>query len=338
MANSDIRINLNIFQHPKFQKLKRRLKAEGVLGLLNLYCFCGAYRIDGLLRGMDEEDIAIASNYSEDPTEFINTLIELKLLDTDKENNLAIHDWIDHNPYAAGAIQRGDKARFSKLAQTDEKLYLELKTKGYSSISKEEYAKLTNPYSESLAINNKPLAENSETPAPDPSHSPEPSQEPLPSLGAAAKVENIEGINKAYFTLECYHEKCTNFKRVLNYKHEHNTMIKELWDALNQDEKKILELFSKAAESDYLNGGAESGWLPDFEWLINKDNALKVLSGKYKIRDVNKIKELRRDATKCWNSAPGTCSPLSINNANIYECCNFCKAFQDQQKQSAEQK
>ena len=40
--NIDIRLKLDLFEHPKLQKLRRRLGAEGVLSLLRLWLWASA--------------------------------------------------------------------------------------------------------------------------------------------------------------------------------------------------------------------------------------------------------------------------------------------------------
>lgn len=90
--NSDIRLQIGWNRHPKIIKLKRKLGADGVLGLLALWTFAGESRTDGVLREMDEDDIAIAADYPGDSYVFVDTLIGLKLLDRCGDG-LVIHDW-----------------------------------------------------------------------------------------------------------------------------------------------------------------------------------------------------------------------------------------------------
>ena len=77
--NSDIRIQSGWYRHPKIVKLRRRLGAEGVLGLVTLWTWTGEQRPNGILSGMDDEDIAIAAGYPDDPKTFVDTLVTLRL-------------------------------------------------------------------------------------------------------------------------------------------------------------------------------------------------------------------------------------------------------------------
>ncbi|KAB2928257.1 MAG: hypothetical protein F9K25_12660, partial [Candidatus Contendobacter sp.] len=67
--------------HPRVIKLKRRLGADAVLSLIALWAWAETERPDGILTGLDEEDIAIVAGWTGDDRFFITTLIELRVLD-----------------------------------------------------------------------------------------------------------------------------------------------------------------------------------------------------------------------------------------------------------------
>ena len=58
--NTDFRLSVGYFEHPKVQKLERRLGAEGVLSHLRLLRFVSQYKPDGNLSGMDAEEVGMA--------------------------------------------------------------------------------------------------------------------------------------------------------------------------------------------------------------------------------------------------------------------------------------
>ena len=60
--NIDIRLAVGWNRHPKIVKLKRKLGADGVMALVSLLTFCGENRTNGVLSGMDDDDIAIAAD------------------------------------------------------------------------------------------------------------------------------------------------------------------------------------------------------------------------------------------------------------------------------------
>jgi len=47
------------------------------------------------------------------------------------------------------------------------------------------------------------------------------------------------------------------------------------------------EVAKKAAESDFLNGNNDRGWVADFDWMIKPNNFIKVLEGNYDNRQQN---------------------------------------------------
>lgn len=81
--NDDIRLRTGWYRHPKIVKLRRRLGAEGVLGLVTLWTWAGEQRSTGVLLGMDAEDISIAAGYPSDAEEFVKTLMDLRFIDRD---------------------------------------------------------------------------------------------------------------------------------------------------------------------------------------------------------------------------------------------------------------
>lgn len=101
----DIRLKTSWRTHPKRVKLQRRLGHAGVTAATDLWLFCGSERTEGDLAGMTAEDIAIAAQWDGDPQRFVDTLVELGLLDG-SPNGYSIHDWWEINPYVAGHKQR----------------------------------------------------------------------------------------------------------------------------------------------------------------------------------------------------------------------------------------
>lgn len=108
---ADFRMSCGVLRHPKVIKLRRKLGADGVLSWIGLISFCAQYRTSGSLSGMDGEEIAIASDWSSDAQLFVNALIEIGLLDRDSSGVLSMHDWVEHNAFAAGFEERSARAR-----------------------------------------------------------------------------------------------------------------------------------------------------------------------------------------------------------------------------------
>ena len=137
--NIDIRLKLDLFEHPKLQKLRRRLGAEGVLCLLRLWLWAAANRCDGRLSGLDADDIELAARWQGRPGELLEALCDLRLLEQEfpaggrraaacaeeppmSENcagseagEYRIHDWCEHQAWACRSEERSARAR--KAAQ-----------------------------------------------------------------------------------------------------------------------------------------------------------------------------------------------------------------------------
>ena len=142
--NSDIRVNTGFLHHPKTRLLRRRLGGDAVLALQQLWCYCAEYKPTGDLSGMSDDSIEAAAEWTGEPGMLIRNLTdrETRFIDG-KEGNRTVHDWLDHNPYAAGSISRSDKQRFKRLAGAHPHIYNQLAEKGVFSLSAEAYQQLT---------------------------------------------------------------------------------------------------------------------------------------------------------------------------------------------------
>lgn len=102
----DFRIDTGWRNHPKRVKLRRRLGADGVLAIEDLWAFCAESRPNGDLSGMDAEDIAIAARYEADtPDTFVSTLVELRMLDV-CDGSYRVHDYESSQPYVSTSNAR----------------------------------------------------------------------------------------------------------------------------------------------------------------------------------------------------------------------------------------
>lgn len=110
--------------------------------LQKLWCYAARLRPDGILRGMDPEDIAIAVQWHGAEEELVRVLVELRWLDLDDEGVYILHQWMENNPWASGTETRGDSGRFSKLAQVLPEVHRRLSKQGVSGISKKQYEEI----------------------------------------------------------------------------------------------------------------------------------------------------------------------------------------------------
>ena len=106
---ADFRIKTSWRKSRKRKRLKRKLGAEGVLAVEDLWAYCAEERTNGDLCGLTHEDIADEADWDGDPGDFVDTLVDLRLLDG-MPGAYRIHDWDDHNPYVASSEERSNQA------------------------------------------------------------------------------------------------------------------------------------------------------------------------------------------------------------------------------------
>ena len=112
----DARIATGLSSHPKTKKLIRALGQGGAWNLICLITWAAANRSDGDLAGMTVEDIELAADWLGDEGAFVSELVRVRFLDQDGEN-YALHDWAEHNPWAAGAEARSEKSKWAALCK-----------------------------------------------------------------------------------------------------------------------------------------------------------------------------------------------------------------------------
>lgn len=114
--NTDARISVGLPAHPKTVKLRRRLGDSGPLALIYLFLWAAQNRSDGDLAGMSDEDIEIAAGWLGDSGKLCTELKKVGFIDGE-QGTYTIHDWVEHNPWAAGAKSRSDKSRLAGLVR-----------------------------------------------------------------------------------------------------------------------------------------------------------------------------------------------------------------------------
>jgi hypothetical protein len=114
----DFRIATSWRTHRKRKRLKSKLGAEGVLALEDLWSYCASEHTDGRLEGMTREDIGAEIDYDGDIDEFIEVLLDLRLIDDDY-GTFVMHNWEKRQPYVFGHEGRSDQARRAAKARWD---------------------------------------------------------------------------------------------------------------------------------------------------------------------------------------------------------------------------
>ncbi len=109
---TDARIAVGLPQHPKTKKLIKRLGQAAAWNLVCLILWTASNRSDGNLSGMSAEDIELAADWQGADGEFVKALADVRFLD-EEAGEFVMHDWHEHNPWAAGADLRSAKARWN---------------------------------------------------------------------------------------------------------------------------------------------------------------------------------------------------------------------------------
>ncbi len=276
--NSDIRLAIGFWDHPKIVKLERRTGLEGVKSLLLLWQWVAQYRPNGYLLGTDWEDIEIASRWHGEGGKFASVLEDLRLIDPlEGEKGYRIHDWEEHNPWASEAKKREDEARLLSLKRWDREKYESLVSQGIKAISKEDYLKLKN--GDPMGTHREPIADrNAPLPLPLPLPVPLPKEESKPirpqrSLPDCPQDEIIA----------LYREILPNLKQPKTWGAHRQNFLRSRWR--EDEERQNLEwwrgYFGIVKRSPFLLGANNSGWQADLEWLVRPTNFAKVLDGKY---------------------------------------------------------
>ena len=75
-----------------------------------------------------------------------------------------------------------------------------------------------------------------------------------------------------------FNEICTDLPKVKKLSDSRKRKIKSFLNEFSENE--LISIFEKAQASDFLSG-RKTDWQANFDWLINKNNAVKVLEGAY---------------------------------------------------------
>ncbi|MEG6507070.1 hypothetical protein [Nitratidesulfovibrio sp. 1201_IL3209] len=114
--NTDFRVSVDFFAHHKARKLRRRLGADALLSLLQLWAYAAKMRADGSLAGMDSEDVELAAGWDGDAGLFTKALVEVGFIDL-CDDGMALHDWAENNPWVADEKSRKERAQKGAAAR-----------------------------------------------------------------------------------------------------------------------------------------------------------------------------------------------------------------------------
>lgn len=156
--NSDIRLSVGFWEHPKTVKLTRRLGLDGVRSLQILWLWATQNRPDGVLSGMDAEDIEIAAKWNGESTALYSVLTELRFVDTIPASDNhgqpvhVLHGWSEHNSWQAESETRSGESRLKRLARSYPDVHKALQEAGCKAITGEEYQLVQQLYRSNTAV------------------------------------------------------------------------------------------------------------------------------------------------------------------------------------------
>ena len=185
--SADFRLSSGFRDHLKIVKLERRLGLAGLVSWIQLLAYTSLYKCDGRLDGMDAEDVAIAARWTRDASEFVDALVELKLLER-RGKTLMLHDWADHNGYAAAFSQRSEHAKKAAQTRWNRRTMQDADTMPEHSPSNARAMQ---------------AASNSDAPSPDPDPSPEPDLKNKRRSKSDGLKEWFDATFVVAFPLEC---------------------------------------------------------------------------------------------------------------------------------------
>lgn len=205
MSSVDIRLNEDFMRNYKTRTLRKRLGAEAILSLQSLWLWAAVNRSEGILYKMNPTKIEGVAEWDGKEGDFFTALVDLEWLDVLEDGTYALHQWVEHQSWAADAANRSDKARLLNMAKNYPELYEELTAKGYTGIDRAAYAELTAEYNRrgilrhssdflrtaSVSLTPTPMP----SPAPIPEPVPVPSTTPIPSPFRTPEPESVSGKN-----------------------------------------------------------------------------------------------------------------------------------------------
>ena len=125
-VNEDIRIKIDLFNHPKFQELEEEHGAGVCLRLFQLWGAVARFKPDGILTGWTVRTIARQAGAEKSEAEsLVSALVDSGFLDFDGQV-YSCHDWPDHQPWAAGVKDRESWAKKMNQKKIEKRRRLQL--------------------------------------------------------------------------------------------------------------------------------------------------------------------------------------------------------------------
>ena len=80
--------------------------------------------------------------------------------------------------------------------------------------------------------------------------------------------------------MERYNTICTGLPQAVKLTEKRAQAVRRLY-ARGYSSEQLIDAFHRAQASSFCTGSNDRGWKADFDWLINENNLVKVIEGKY---------------------------------------------------------
>lgn len=117
MSVTDMRIQLGWFFHHKRRRLRKLLGGAGEAAIISLWAHCAANARDGMLGCIDDDTLAAISDWDGEGVTLRRALLACGLLEQCDDGSINIHDWAQHQPWAATSKERTESGRLNALAR-----------------------------------------------------------------------------------------------------------------------------------------------------------------------------------------------------------------------------
>lgn len=289
MTAADARISTALPSHPKTKKLIRRLGPPGGWALVCLFLWVASNRSDGDLSGMTDEDIELAADWGGAEGALIAELAKVRFLDGEAGTR-EIHDWAEHNPWAAGAKMRSQKAQWNAAKRHHGVAEANRLVPEYAALrDAASIAGSTSAAGEDGAEGMR-SAEDSIAPSPSPSPSPIPTSPD--GDGDKSAVADVVDNCPQQKIIEAYHRHLPMGRQVREWTPARSQALRARWR--EKPQRQNLEwwdrFFAYVAKSDFLTGKVSSPRRRPFDlsldWLVKAENLAKVVEGAYENDEV----------------------------------------------------
>lgn len=111
--------------------------------------------------------------------------------------------------------------------------------------------------------------------------------------------EKPDGNIKPLEVMERYNAICTGLPQAVKLTEKRAAAVRKLY-AKGYTSVQLVDVFHRAQASSFCTGGNERGWRADFDWLMNENNVVKVLEGKYGGSPVSSAAPERKEDEYTW--------------------------------------